>query len=57
MLSIVVANSLLIVGDFIFLMVLICGLYILFLVVELFLMFKFVRFGLSSLKIGRYYFE
>ncbi|NAG00640.1 cytochrome d terminal oxidase subunit 1, partial [Escherichia coli] len=37
-------------------MVLICGLYTLFLVAELFLMFKFARLG-PSLKTGRYHFE
>ncbi|MDS0462344.1 cytochrome d terminal oxidase, polypeptide subunit I [Klebsiella pneumoniae] len=38
-------------------MLLICGLYTLFLVAELFLMFKFARKGPSSLKTGRYHFE
>ncbi|EFA2437404.1 cytochrome d terminal oxidase subunit 1, partial [Escherichia coli] len=33
------------------------GLYTLFLVAELFLMFKFARLGPSSLKTGRYHFE
>ena len=36
---------------------LICGLYTLFLIAELFLMFKFARLGPSSLKTGRYHFE
>ncbi|MDX7989956.1 cytochrome ubiquinol oxidase subunit I [Xenorhabdus sp. Reich] len=45
------------VGDLIFSMVLICGLYTLFLVAEMFLMFKFARLGPSSLKTGRYHFE
>ncbi|MCW7301172.1 cytochrome ubiquinol oxidase subunit I [Escherichia coli] len=45
-----VANSSLTAGDLIFSMVLICGLYTLFLVAELFLMFKFARLGPSSLK-------
>ena len=44
-------------GDLIFSMLLICGLYTLFLVAELFLMFKFARKGPSSLKTGRYHFE
>ena len=52
-----VANSSLTVGDLIFSMVLICGLYTLFMVAELFLMFKFARLGPSSLKTGRYHFE
>ena len=52
-----VANSSLTAGDLIFSMVLICGLYTLFLVAELFLMFKFARLGPSSLKTGRYHFE
>ncbi|VTP65332.1 Cytochrome d ubiquinol oxidase subunit 1 [Leclercia adecarboxylata] len=45
-----VANSSLTPGDLIFSMLLICGLYTLFLVAELFLMFKFARLGPSSLK-------
>ena len=52
-----VANSTLTAGDLIFSMVLICGLYTLFLVAELFLMFKFARLGPSSLKTGRYHYE
>jgi len=52
-----VANSTLTAGDIIFSMVLICGLYTLFLVAELFLMFKFARLGPSSLKTGRYHHE
>jgi cytochrome d ubiquinol oxidase subunit I len=36
---------------------LICGLYTLFLVAEMYLMFKFARLGPSSLKTGRYHFE
>ncbi|ELO82169.1 cytochrome d terminal oxidase subunit 1, partial [Salmonella enterica subsp. enterica serovar Enteritidis str. 6.0562-1] len=52
-----VANSSLTVGDLLFSMLLICGLYTLFLVAELFLMFKFARLGPSSLKTGRYHFE
>ncbi len=52
-----VAHSNLSAGDILFSMVLICGLYTLFLVAELFLMFKFARLGPSSLKTGRYHFE
>jgi len=52
-----VANSSLTPGDLIFSMLLICGLYTLFLVAELFLMFKFARLGPSSLKTGRYHYE
>jgi len=51
-----VANSSLTAGDLIFSMLLICGLYTLFLVAELFLMFKFARLGPSSLKTGRYHY-
>ncbi|ACA31020.1 cytochrome ubiquinol oxidase subunit I [Histophilus somni] len=36
---------------------LICALYTIFLVVEMYLMFKYGRLGPSSLKTGRYYFE
>ncbi|CAK9884473.1 MAG: Cytochrome bd-I ubiquinol oxidase subunit 1 [Candidatus Erwinia impunctatus] len=52
-----VANSSLTVGDLLFSMILICGLYTLFLVAEIYLMFKFARLGPSSLKTGRYHFE
>ena len=52
-----VANSSLTAGDILFSMGLICGLYTLFLVAELYLMFKFARLGPSSLKTGRYHFE
>ncbi|MDF7680249.1 cytochrome ubiquinol oxidase subunit I [Enterobacteriaceae bacterium ESL0689] len=52
-----VANSSLTTADLIFSMLLICGLYTLFLVAELYLMFKFARRGPSSLKTGRYHFE
>jgi len=38
-------------------MTLVCGLYTLFLVAELFLMFKFARLGPSSLGTGNYYYE
>lgn len=44
-------------GDLILSIGLICGLYTLFLIAELFLMFKFARLGPSSLKTGRYHFE
>jgi cytochrome bd quinol oxidase subunit 1 apoprotein (EC 1.10.3.-) len=44
-------------GDIIFSMVAICSLYTVFLVAELYLMFKFARLGPSSLKTGRYHFE
>ena len=44
-------------GDVIFSMLLICGLYTLFLIAEMYLMFKFARLGPSSLKTGRYHFE
>ncbi|MGK9172321.1 cytochrome ubiquinol oxidase subunit I [Yokenella regensburgei] len=57
MLPTAVANSTLTAGDLIFSMVLICGLYTLFLVAEMFLMFKFARLGPSSLKTGRYHYE
>lgn len=36
---------------------LICGLYSFFLIVEMYLMFKYARLGPSSLKTGRYHFE
>ena len=36
---------------------LLCGLYTIFLVVEMYLMFKFGRLGPSALKTGKYYFE
>lgn len=52
-----VANSSLTTGDILFSMLLICGLYTLFLVIEMYLMFKFARLGPSSLKTGRYHFE
>lgn len=52
-----VANSSLNVGDLLFSMILICGLYTLFLVAEMYLMFKFARLGPSSLKTGRYHHE
>lgn len=52
-----VANSSLTTGDLLFSMILICGLYTLFLVAEMYLMFKFARLGPSSLKTGRYHHE
>ena len=52
-----VANSSLTAGEVLFTMVLICGLYTLFLVAELFLMFKFARLGPSSLGTGSYHYE
>ncbi len=52
-----VANSSLTVGDVLFSMTLICGLYTLFLVAEMYLMFRFARLGPASLKTGRYHHE
>jgi cytochrome bd ubiquinol oxidase subunit I len=52
-----IANSSVAAGDILFSMALICGLYTLFLVAEMYLMFKFARLGPSSLKTGRYHFE
>ncbi|KYP97591.1 cytochrome d terminal oxidase subunit 1 [Sodalis-like endosymbiont of Proechinophthirus fluctus] len=52
-----VANSTLTASDILFSMGLICGLYTLFLVAEMYLMFKFSRLGPSSLKTGHYHFE
>ncbi|KAE9542027.1 cytochrome ubiquinol oxidase subunit I [Ursidibacter maritimus] len=52
-----VANSALTTTDLWISIGLICGLYSLFLVVEMYLMFKYGRLGPSSLKTGRYYFE
>ncbi|MFP1725548.1 cytochrome ubiquinol oxidase subunit I [Lonsdalea quercina] len=52
-----VANSSLTAGDLLFSMGLICGLYTLFLVAEMYLMFKYARLGPSSLKTGAYHFE
>ncbi|TKI05433.1 cytochrome ubiquinol oxidase subunit I [Martelella alba] len=51
------ANSTLTSGDILLSMGLICGLYTLFLVAEMYLMFKYARLGPSSLKTGRYHFE
>ncbi|KQN54228.1 MULTISPECIES: cytochrome ubiquinol oxidase subunit I [unclassified Erwinia] len=52
-----VANSSLTAGDLLFSMGLICGLYTLFIVAEMYLMFRFARLGPSSLKTGRYHYE
>ncbi|WP_323635916.1 cytochrome ubiquinol oxidase subunit I [Pectobacterium polaris] len=52
-----IANSSLEAHDILLSMGLICGLYTLFLVAEMYLMFKFARLGPSSLKTGRYHFE
>ncbi|RLM23990.1 cytochrome d terminal oxidase subunit 1 [Brenneria alni] len=52
-----VATSSLTAGDILFSMALICGLYTLFLIAEMYLMFKYARLGPSSLKTGRYHFE
>ncbi|AWK14699.1 cytochrome ubiquinol oxidase subunit I [Candidatus Fukatsuia symbiotica] len=51
------ANSSVSAGEILFSMILICGLYTLFLIVEMYLMFKFTRIGPSSLRTGRYHFE
>ncbi|GAA5109572.1 cytochrome ubiquinol oxidase subunit I [Orbus sasakiae] len=52
-----VANSSLTAGEVLFTMILICGLYTLFLVAEMFLMFKYARLGPSSLGTGKYHYE
>lgn len=52
-----VANSSLTTADLWISIGLLCGLYTLFLVVEMYLMFKYGRLGPSALKTGRYYFE
>lgn len=52
-----IAHSTLSLGDLIFSLVLIIGLYSVFLFVELFLMFKYARKGPSSLGTGKYHFE
>ncbi|HGO5823281.1 TPA: cytochrome ubiquinol oxidase subunit I [Mannheimia haemolytica] len=57
MLPVGVANSALTTGDLWFTIGLLCGLYSLFLVAEMYLMFKYGRLGPSSLKTGRYHFE
>lgn len=52
-----VAHSSLTAGEVLFTLLLICGLYTLFLVAEMFLMFKYARLGPSSLATGRYHYE
>ncbi|MBT0727047.1 cytochrome ubiquinol oxidase subunit I [Rosenbergiella australiborealis] len=52
-----VANSSLTVGDLLFSMTLVLGLYTLFIIAEMYLMIKFARLGPSSLKTGRYHHE
>ncbi|WP_439259282.1 cytochrome ubiquinol oxidase subunit I [Lonepinella sp. BR2930] len=52
-----VANSSLTTGDLWFSIGLLCALYTIFLVAEMYLMFKYGRLGPSALKTGRYYFE
>jgi len=52
-----VAHSSLAPGEVLFTLILICGLYTLFLVAEMFLMFKFARLGPSSLGSGKYHYE
>ncbi|CAM3824294.1 cytochrome ubiquinol oxidase subunit I [Avibacterium avium] len=57
MLPVGVAASNLTTGELWFSIGLICALYTIFLVVEMYLMFKYARLGPSALKTGRYYFE
>ena len=45
------------VGDLWFSIGLICALYLAFIIVEMYLMFKYARLGPSALKTGKYYFE
>lgn len=52
-----VANSALTTLDLWISISLICGLYTLFLIVEMYLMFKYGKLGPSALKTGRYHFE
>lgn len=52
-----IANSALTTGDLWFSIGLICLLYTIFLIAEMYLMFKYSRLGPSALKTGRYYFE
>ncbi len=52
-----IANSSLSTGDLWFSIGLLCALYTIFLVAEMYLMFKYGRLGPSALKTGRYYFE
>ncbi|MCD1126384.1 cytochrome ubiquinol oxidase subunit I [Jinshanibacter sp. LJY008] len=56
-LPVAAATSHLTTGDLWFSIILICGLYTLFLIAEMYLMFKYARLGPSSLKTGRYHFE
>lgn len=51
------ANSALTAGQLWFSILLICGLYTLFLIAEVYLMIKFARLGPSSLHTGRYALE
>lgn len=44
-------------GDLWFSIGLICALYLAFIIVEMYLMFKYARLGPSALKTGKYYFE
>ncbi|VEI46482.1 cytochrome D ubiquinol oxidase, subunit I [Actinobacillus equuli] len=52
-----VSNSALTTTDLWISIGLLCGLYTIFLVVEMYLMFKYGRLGPSALKTGRYHFE
>lgn len=52
-----VANSALTKGDLWFSIGLICAIYTLFLIIAMYLMFKYGRLGPSALKTGRYHFE
>ncbi|MCW2256300.1 cytochrome d ubiquinol oxidase subunit I [Providencia alcalifaciens] len=52
-----IATSSLSSGDLIYSIILICGLYSLFFIAEMYLMIKFARQGPSSLHTGRYHFE
>lgn len=52
-----VANSALTTTDLWFSLILICALYTVFLIAEMYLMVKYAKLGPSSLKTGRYYFE
>ncbi|WP_159566549.1 cytochrome ubiquinol oxidase subunit I [Budvicia diplopodorum] len=56
-LPVAAATSSLTVGDLWFSIALICGLYTMFLIIEMFLMFKYARLGPSALKTGRYHYE
>ena len=52
-----VSASKLTTGDLWFSIGLICALYLAFIIVEMYLMFKYARLGPSALKTGKYYFE